>query len=100
MSIKSLLLPAFSERLLSRERLLARRAGAERKRAARRARHEVHYFHQVDDPYSALTAAVLPRLVEAVYHGAAGSQDESVQQLADRVRLLAARILTSPGGEI
>lgn len=63
MSIKSLLLPAFSERLLSRDRLLAKRAGAERKRAARRARHEVHYFHQVDDPYSALTAAVLPRLV-------------------------------------
>jgi 2-hydroxychromene-2-carboxylate isomerase len=24
----------------------------------------VHYFHQVDDPYSALTATVLPRLVE------------------------------------
>lgn len=63
MPLKSLLLPAFSERLLSRERLLAKRASAERKRASRRARHEVHYFHQVDDPYSALAAAVLPRLV-------------------------------------
>ena len=63
MSLKSLLLPAFSERLLSRERLLAKRASAERKRAARRERHQIHYFHQVDDPYSALAATVLPRLV-------------------------------------
>ena len=63
MSLKSLLLPAFSQRLLSRERLLGKRARAERTRAARGERHQVHYFHQVDDPYSVLTASTLPRLV-------------------------------------
>ena len=56
MSLKTLFMPAVSERLLSRERLLAKRASAERKRASRRERHEIHYFHQVDDPYSALAA--------------------------------------------
>ena len=62
MSIRSLLMPAVSQRLLSRERLLARRARAERARRARGEPHRVHYFHQVDDPYSALAAAALPAL--------------------------------------
>jgi 2-hydroxychromene-2-carboxylate isomerase len=63
-SIKTLLMPAVSQRLLSRERVLALRARAEKKRLATGARHVVHYFHQVDDPYSALAAASLPRLLE------------------------------------
>ena len=63
-SIKTLLMPAVSQRLLSRERLLALRARAEKKRVAAGARHVLHYFHQVDDPYSALAAASLPRLLE------------------------------------
>ena len=25
--------------------------------------HQLHYFHQADDPYSALTAAVLPQIL-------------------------------------
>ena len=62
MSIKSWLMPAISQRLLSRERLLQRRVKAERVRVRSGARHLLHYFHQVDDPYSALTATVLPRL--------------------------------------
>ena len=62
MSIRSWLMPAISQRLLSRERLLKRRAGAERVRVRSGARHLLHYFHQVDDPYSALAAASLPRL--------------------------------------
>ena len=62
-SIKTLLMPAVSQRLLSRERLLALRAKAEIKRLASGARHVLHYFHQVDDPYSALAAASLPRLL-------------------------------------
>ena len=62
-SIKTLLMPAVSQRLLSRERLLALRAKAEKKRLASGARHVLHYFHQVDDPYSALAAASLPRLL-------------------------------------
>jgi hypothetical protein len=61
-SIKSLLMPAISQRLLSRERLLRQRERAERVRRSRRERHPVRYFHQVDDPYSALVAASLPQL--------------------------------------
>jgi len=63
MSLKSLLMPAISQRLLARERLLARRSRAEEKRRAEGRLHEVHYFHQVDDPYSALLAQVLPGLL-------------------------------------
>ncbi|HXA46017.1 MAG TPA: DsbA family protein [Burkholderiaceae bacterium] len=63
MSIKTLLMPMISERLLSRKRLLKLRARSERKRVANRQRHQVHYFHQIDDPYSALTAQVLPQLL-------------------------------------
>lgn len=62
-SIKTLLMPAVSQRLLSRERLLSLRARAEKKRVETGARHVLHYFHQVDDPYSALAAASLPRLL-------------------------------------
>lgn len=63
MSIKSLLMPAFTQRLLSRNTLLKKRASSERVRVKRGERHRVHYFHQVDDPYSALAAASLQRLV-------------------------------------
>lgn len=56
-------MPAISQRLLSRERLLARRTRAEQKRRAEDRPHEVHCFHQVDDPYSALLAQVLPALL-------------------------------------
>jgi len=63
MSLKTLLLPHISRWLFSRQRLLNRRAKAERKRLVRQAPHRVHYFHQVDDPYCALTVAALPRLL-------------------------------------
>jgi 2-hydroxychromene-2-carboxylate isomerase len=63
MSIKSWLMPAISQRLLSRNRLLRQRERAERLRARHGAPHQLHYFHQVDDPYSALTASILPRLL-------------------------------------
>jgi 2-hydroxychromene-2-carboxylate isomerase len=62
MSIKSWLMPALTQRFLSRERLLRARARAEKRRSARGERHQVHYFHQVDDPYGALVASILPRL--------------------------------------
>ncbi|MFI5300625.1 MAG: DsbA family protein [Polyangiales bacterium] len=64
MSLKTLLLPLLTERLLSHDRLLAQRARAERSRRARGEPHSVHYFHQVDDPYSALAASALIRLRE------------------------------------
>lgn len=60
MSLKTLLMPAISQRLLSRERLLKRRQRSEHMRQTSRTAHQVHYFHQVDDPYSAMTAAALP----------------------------------------
>lgn len=63
MSLKSLLMPTITQRLLSRQRLLAQRAKAEKARRARGDGHVVHYFHQVDDPYSALVASVLPSLL-------------------------------------
>lgn len=63
MSIKTLLMPAISARLLSRDRLLALRGAAERRRMTRSEPHTLHYFHQVDDPYSALLVQVLPRLL-------------------------------------
>jgi 2-hydroxychromene-2-carboxylate isomerase len=63
MSIRSWLMPAISQHLLSQERLQRQRAKAERSRRASGRRHEVRYFHQVDDPYSALVAGVLPQLL-------------------------------------
>lgn len=64
MSIKTLLMPPISQRLLSRDRLLARRARAERDRQRRGEPHRIHYFHQLDDPYSLLAASSLTRLRE------------------------------------
>jgi len=63
MSLKSLLMPAITQHWLSRDRLLAQRARAERRRLASAAPHVLHYFHQVDDPYSALVAQILPQLL-------------------------------------
>lgn len=67
MSLKTLLMPAISARLLSRERLLRLRQRAEASRRARGEPHQVHCFLQVDDPYSALLAQALPRFL-ARYH--------------------------------
>lgn len=63
MSIQSLLMPMISERWLSNTRLLKARAKAERSRIAQGEPHRVYYFHQVDDPYSALLASRLPALL-------------------------------------
>lgn len=59
MSVRSLLMPALTQRLFSLELLERLRARAERRRVARGDPHRVHYFHQVDDPYSALAAGAL-----------------------------------------
>ena len=63
MSLKTLLMPVVSQHWLSATRLSRQRAGWERQRVQRAQRHVVHYFHQVDDPYSALTANILSRLM-------------------------------------
>jgi 2-hydroxychromene-2-carboxylate isomerase len=62
-SLRSLLMPAITQRWLSRERLLKARARSERSRRARDEPHRLRYFHQVDDPYSSLMAATLPALL-------------------------------------
>lgn len=62
MSLKSLLMPAIMERMLAADRLAGARARAERTRVARGLPHQVHYFHQTDDPFSALAAQALPGL--------------------------------------
>ncbi len=64
MSIKSLLMPAISQRLLSVRRLQANRAKAERRRLTGGKPHQVHYFHQTDDPYSALVVFCLSDLLD------------------------------------
>jgi len=64
MSLKTWLMPPIMERMLSEQRQLKKREAAERQRAARNAPHVLHYFHQSDDPYSALLAHALPHLLE------------------------------------
>ena len=64
MSLKTFLTPRISQWLLSRERLLRQRAQAERRRLRSGAPHELLYFHQVDDPYSALAAQSLSQLTQ------------------------------------
>lgn len=64
MSIKSLLMPIVSSRLLSRDRLLKARVKAERLRHSQGEPHRLHYFHQVDDPYSAILASRLGELLK------------------------------------
>ena len=56
MSVRSLLMPALSQRCLSRDRLLKARVKAERLRRSKAEPQRVHYLHQVDDPNSALLA--------------------------------------------
>ena len=56
--------PLFTAALTSPRTRDARRWLAERRRRLRSEPHRVHYFHQVDDPYGALAAQVLPALVE------------------------------------
>lgn len=63
MSLKTLLMPFITQRMLSRERLQQQRERTERARVRRGESHRVHYFHQADDPYSALAAASLMPLL-------------------------------------
>jgi len=59
-SVKSWIMPPLTEWWLSAQRLEAQRARQERTRVASGLAHQVHYFHQSDDPYCALLAPCLP----------------------------------------
>ena len=59
MSIKSLLMPVISVRLLGQDRQQRLRERAEKRRSRHGDPHEVHLFFQVDDPYCALAAQML-----------------------------------------
>ncbi len=56
-------MPVVSQHLLSATRLARQRLRAEQARQRSGKRHLVHYFHQVDDPYCALTAGVLSQML-------------------------------------
>jgi 2-hydroxychromene-2-carboxylate isomerase len=71
--------------------LLRLREKAERQRLAAGKPHQLHYFHQVDDPYSALAADVLPKFlaryqVELLPHVVGAPPDAAAP---DRDRLVA-----------
>ncbi len=103
MSIRTLLTPLVSSWLLSPQRQASARARAERRRQARGLAHEVHYFHQVDDPYSALACQalaglqarydihLLPHLVSAPADAAAPDRARLVAYSRRDAAVLAAR---------
>lgn len=62
MSVRTLLTPWLAQAWLSPQWLQWRRERAERRRRTQARPHELHYFHQVDDPYSHLCAQALPLL--------------------------------------
>jgi 2-hydroxychromene-2-carboxylate isomerase len=80
-SLKSWLMPVISQRFLSRERLLALRRKAEQKRQSQSRPHVLHFFHQVDDPYSQLLAQAIPllksRYAVSVLQHVVGEPDDS-----------------------
>jgi len=91
MNLKSLLMPAISAWWLSPQRLAGQRRSAERRRNQRGQRHQVHYFHQADDPYSALMVQCLPQLcqrydIDVVQHLVSPPADDAAP---DRARLIA-----------
>ena len=59
---KSWLMPVVSQLFLSRSRLLKLRKKSEEKRQGSKRPHVIHFFHQVDDPYSQLLMKALPFL--------------------------------------
>ena len=91
MSLKSLLMPAITAWWLSPQRLAGQRLSAERRRKQHGERHQVHYFHQADDPYSALMVQCLLQLsqrydIDIVAHLVSPPADDAAP---DRERLIA-----------
>ncbi len=55
-------MPYVTKHMLSHESLLKKRQSFEKKRQKAQEPHTIHFFHQVDDPYSCLLAEALPVL--------------------------------------
>ena len=89
-SLKSWLMPVISQRFLSRERLLALRHKAEQKRQSQSRPHVLHFFHQVDDPYSQLLAQAIPMLKDryavSVLQHVVGEPDDSAVPERDKLK--------------
>ncbi|MDE3233648.1 MAG: DsbA family protein [Pseudomonadota bacterium] len=104
-SLKSWLMPVISQRFLSRERLLALRQKAEQKRQRQSRPHVLHFFHQVDDPYSQLLAQAIPllksRYAVSVLQHVVGEPDDSAVPERDKLKayslLDAARLASQYG---
>jgi 2-hydroxychromene-2-carboxylate isomerase len=104
-SLKSWLMPVISQRFLSRERLQALRHKAELKRQSQSRPHVLHFFHQVDDPYSQLLAQAIPmlkaRYAVSVLQHLVGEPDDSAVPERDKLKtyseLDAARLASQYG---
>ena len=84
-SLKSWLMPVISQQFLSRSRLLALREKAEVKRSAQQRPHVLHFFHELEDPYSLLLAQAIPLLqskysVSVVQHLVGPPDDSAVPE--------------------
>ena len=84
-SLKSWLMTVISQLFLYRARLLKQRVSSEKKRAAQGRPHTLHFFHQIDDPYSQLLDCVLPQLqsrfdVQIERHITSPPEDSAVPQ--------------------
>lgn len=84
-SLKSWLMPVISQRFLSRSRLLALREKAEVKRSAQQRPHVLHFFHELEDPYSLLLAQAIPLLqskysVSVLQHLVGPPEDSAVPE--------------------
>ncbi|GLR25071.1 DsbA family protein [Limnobacter litoralis] len=64
MNLRTLLMPIMTASMLSEARLQRHWAQAEKARQKKGLAHVIHYFHQVDDPYSALVAQAIPQLMQ------------------------------------
>ena len=89
-SLKSWLMPVISQHFLSRSRLLALREKAEIKRSAQQRPHVLHFFHELEEPYSQLLAQAVPLLqdkyaVSVVQH-VVGAPDDSAVPERDKLK--------------
>ena len=89
-SLKSWLMPVISQQFLSRNRLLALREKAEAKRSSQQRPHVLHFFHELEDPYSLLLAQAIPLLqnkfsVSVVQH-LVGQPDSSAVPERDKLK--------------